>query len=388
MLVEQTSNIIFKILENIEYGSLTIEKPCGSILTFQGKKPGTKASLKIHDLKTLKNLMLKGDIGLAADYQSKLWDSNSIADLIEFGIQNEKCLKKLIFGGRLQQISSILGYLSKINTRKGSKKNIFAHYDIGNNFYSIWLDPSMTYSSGIFKSESDDLFTSQMNKYDNIISKLSDPEIKHVLEVGCGWGGFMHRYHSQTGKNITGITISRSQFEYAQEKLQNLPVDLDLIDYRDVIGKYDAIVSIEMFEAVGEKYWKTYFSKIKDLLSENGTAIIQTITIGDAYFAEYRRSGDAIRSYIFPGGMLASPTIFKLTAESLGLKVEEEQYFGKDYAKTLSIWLNNFDANIAKVRELGLDDSFIRMWRFYLGYCIGAFNSGRTDVMQITLKHA
>lgn len=387
MLAENTTDIILGMMEKIEYGSIEITRPCGRTQKFIGNKPGAQATLQLNDYKVMQNMLLKGDIALADDYQNNKWDSDSIANLIEFGIQNESYIKKLMFGNKVQQFLAKLSYLMQANTKNGSQKNIHAHYDIGNDFYELWLDPTMTYSSGMFKSESDNLEKAQLNKYDNII-QLLPKEASNILEIGCGWGGFAERCHQTTKHNITGITLSKAQYNYAFERLNGTNVDLEIIDYRDVIGKYDAIVSIEMFEAVGEQYWKTYFDKIKSLLSENGLVIIQTITIGDQYFAEYRRSGDAIRSYIFPGGMLPSPTQFKLVAEQAGLNIQHRNFFGQDYAKTLQHWLDNFERKIPDIKQLGLDEKFIRMWRFYLGYCIGAFKSKRTDVMQVTLTHA
>lgn len=387
MLAERTTDIILNMMEKIEYGSIEITRPCGRTQKFIGNKPGVEAQLILNDYRVLQNMLVKGDIALAADYQDGKWDSNSIANLIEFGIANEESLKKLIFGNKTQQVLAKLSYLLQSNTKSGSKKNIHAHYDIGNDFYELWLDPTMTYSSGLFKNTTDNLEQAQLNKYDNIIQQLPK-DAENVLEIGCGWGGFAERCAQTTKLNLTGITISKAQFNYANERLTKYPVDLEIIDYRDVVGEYDAIVSIEMFEAVGEQYWQTYFDKIKQLLSINGVAVIQTITIGDKYFAEYRKSGDAIRSYIFPGGMLPSPSQFKLHAENAGLTILNRQCFGLDYAQTLELWLQNFEKKIPEIKQLGLDEKFIRMWRFYLEYCIGAFKAKRTDVMQVTLTHA
>ena len=387
MLAERTTDIILNMMEKIEYGSIEITRPCGRTQKFIGNKPGVEAQLILNDYRVLQNMLVKGDIALAADYQDGKWDSNSIANLIEFGIANEESLKKLIFGNKTQQVLAKLSYLLQSNTKSGSKKNIHAHYDIGNDFYELWLDPTMTYSSGLFKNTTDNLEQAQLNKYDNIIQQLPK-DAQNILEIGCGWGGFAERCAQTTTLNLTGITISKAQFNYANERLTKYPVDLEIIDYRDVVGEYDAIVSIEMFEAVGEQYWQTYFDKIKQLLSINGVAVIQTITIGDKYFAEYRKSGDAIRSYIFPGGMLPSPSQFKLHAENAGLTILNRQCFGFDYAQTLELWLQNFEKKIPEIKQLGLDEKFIRMWRFYLEYCIGAFKAKRTDVMQVTLTHA
>lgn len=387
MLAERTTDIILRIMEKIEFGSIEITRPCGRTQKFIGNKPGANAELRLHDYKVLQNMLIKGDIALAADYQAGKWDSNSISELILFGIQNEASLKKLIFGNRTQQILAKVSYLLQANTKSGSKKNIHAHYDVGNDFYELWLDPTMTYSSALFANDSANLEQAQINKYDQILAQIKT-QSANILEIGCGWGGFAERCAQTTKHKLTGITVSNEQYNYAVQRLEKYPIDLELIDYRDVIGLYDAIVSIEMFESVGEQYWPTYFSKIKQLLSPEGTAIIQTITIGDQYFAEYRKSGDAIRSYIFPGGMLPSPQQFKLHAEAAGLRIQKRNCFGKDYARTLEHWLANFDAKLPEIKQLGFDEAFIRLWRFYLEYCIGAFKANRTDVMQVTLVHA
>ena len=387
MLAERTTDIILGIMEKIEFGSIEITRPCGRTQKFIGNKPGANAELRLHDYKVLQNMLIKGDIALAADYQAGKWDSNSISELILFGIQNEASLKKLIFGNKTQQILAKISYLLQANTKSGSKKNIHAHYDVGNDFYELWLDPTMTYSSALFANDSANLEQAQINKYDQILAQIKT-QSANILEIGCGWGGFAELCAQTTKHKLTGITVSNEQYNYAVQRLEKYPIDLELIDYRDVIGQYDAIVSIEMFEAVGEQYWPTYFSKIKQLLSPEGTAIIQTITIGDQYFAEYRKSGDAIRSYIFPGGMLPSPQQFKLHAEAAGLRIQKRNCFGKDYARTLEHWLANFDAKLPEIKQLGFDEAFVRLWRFYLEYCIGAFKANRTDVMQVTLVHA
>ena len=387
MLAERTTDIILGIMEKIEFGSIEITRPCGRTQKFIGNKPGANAELRLHDYKVLQNMLIKGDIALAADYQAGKWDSNSISELILFGIQNEASLKKLIFGNKTQQILAKISYLLQANTKSGSKKNIHAHYDVGNDFYELWLDPTMTYSSALFANDSANLEQAQINKYDQILAQIKT-QSANILEIGCGWGGFAELCAQTTKHKLTGITVSNEQYNYAVQRLEKYPIDLELIDYRDVIGQYDAIVSIEMFEAVGEQYWPTYFSKIKQLLSPEGTAIIQTITIGDQYFAEYRKSGDAIRSYIFPGGMLPSPQQFKLQAEAAGLRIQKRNCFGKDYARTLEHWLANFDAKLPEIKQLGFDEAFVRLWRFYLEYCIGAFKANRTDVMQVTLVHA
>jgi cyclopropane-fatty-acyl-phospholipid synthase len=281
---------------------------------------------------------------------------------------------------------AMLSYLLKLNSLKGSKKNIHAHYDLGNEFYKLWLDPTMTYSAAIYKDQNETLEQAQHNKYDRIVDCL-DQKSGSLLEVGCGWGGFAERAQDKGDFGIKGITLSEEQHDYARDRLGQ-KADIVLEDYRHQNGKFDNLVSIEMFEAVGERYWPTYFNKIGDLLSKNGKAVIQTITMNEHDFPRYRRGGDFIRSYIFPGGMLPSPSRFREEAEKVGLKAGNEFYFGQDYATTLEHWLKDFEAKRDEVKALGFDDGFIRLWRFYLAACVAGFRTGRTDVMQVELAHA
>jgi cyclopropane-fatty-acyl-phospholipid synthase len=243
----------------------------------------------------------------------------------------------------------------------------------------------MSYSSAIFGNETEALSSAQLNKYDRILSRLHNND--NLLEVGCGWGGFMDRAIQLGGNNVKGVTISDEQFYFAKDRLKDRG-NVELIDYRKLEGKHNNLVSIEMFEAVGEKYWRTYFDKIASLLDKKGKAIIQTITIDNKHFEAYRKGGDAIRTFIFPGGMLPSPEVFKDNAAKSGLKTTDEFAFGKDYATTLKRWLINFESKLPEIRSLGFDEKFIRLWKYYLASCAGSFQAGRTDVMQMELQHA
>jgi cyclopropane-fatty-acyl-phospholipid synthase len=271
------------------------------------------------------------------------------------------------------------------NTLKGSRKNIHAHYDLGNDFYKLWLDQTMTYSSAIFHDQNDDLEKAQHSKYDRIINRLGASG--RVLEIGCGWGGFAERALQTRDYAIKGLTISNEQHAFATERLGQ-KAEIALEDYRLQTGRYDNIVSIEMFEAVGENYWPLYFNKLKSLLADNGKALVQTITIGEDYFDRYRQGGDAIRTFIFPGGMLPSPKRFEEESVKAGFKLTDAFAFGQDYARTLELWLERFEERLGEVRALGFDEKFIRMWRFYLTSCIASFKIGRTNVMQMELQHA
>ncbi|MDA9009636.1 cyclopropane-fatty-acyl-phospholipid synthase family protein, partial [Alphaproteobacteria bacterium] len=289
-------------------------------------------------------------------------------------------------GNPFMALGTRLLYAFQKNTVKGSRKNIQAHYDLGNDFYKLWLDPTMTYSSALYKTEGEELAQAQLNKYDRIVDRL-DRGSGSILEIGCGWGGFADRAAERGDFGIKGITLSDEQHAYAQQRLDGR-ADIVIEDYRHQKNKFDHIVSIEMFEAVGEQYWPTYFGKVKDLLAEKGNAVIQTITISEQFFDNYRKGTDFIRSFIFPGGMLPSPTRFKEEAQKVGLQVTDSFSFGHDYSTTLLEWMETFDQKKLEVLNLGFDEGFIKIWRFYLAGCAAAFSSERTDVMQIELRHS
>jgi cyclopropane-fatty-acyl-phospholipid synthase len=376
----------FNQLDVIEFGTLTLTTPDGKNHEFHGSRPGPDADMVIHHWQVISNMLSKGDIGLADDYRNGLWDTSDLIALTSLALHNRQATEKCISGHPLSRLVSALSYLFRLNTIQGSKKNIHAHYDLGNAFYELWLDPSMTYSSAIYNNSEETLSQAQNNKYDRILGLL-DSSVGNVLEIGCGWGGFAQRALENSLLNVKGITLSEEQHHYAHNRVSG-QADIALEDYRHQTGKYDFIVSIEMFEAVGERYWSTYFSKIASLLNSKGKAVIQTITMNEKDFARYRRGGDFIRSFIFPGGMLPSPSRFQRLAETQGLKTSVPHFFGHDYASTLKVWLDNFDLQKPQILSLGFDEPFIRLWRFYLAACISGFLSNRTDVMQIELSHA
>lgn len=386
MFAQRVTDQFLKKLDKLEYGRFELVLPDGKKRVFEGKNPGTVSSLSLHDWKVVANLATHGDIGFAEAYKAGLWETASLPNLLTCAMENDQVIEKYIFGNGGMQFLNRFMQLLRLNTLRGSRRNISAHYDLGNEFYALWLDPSMTYSSALYRNVDESLQNAQMNKYDRIIDRLN-MRSGTILEVGCGWGGFADRALQRHDYALKGITLSHKQQSFAQQKLGD-KANIVLEDYRHQSGKYDSIVSIEMFEAVGMEYWATYFSKIKSLLQEQGRAVIQTITIDDNRFEKYRQSGDFIRSYIFPGGLLPSPSLFRASAESCGLRVTDRHDFGQGYARTLEIWLENFDKKRADVRALGYDDGFIRMWRFYLAACIAAFKTGRTDVMQVELQHA
>ncbi|MDI9349527.1 MAG: cyclopropane-fatty-acyl-phospholipid synthase family protein [Candidatus Symbiobacter sp.] len=385
MFNQKITTHFLKALNYIDYGSLVLTTPDGKNYAFTGKNPGARAEVMLQDWRVLNAILQRGDIGLAETFRDGGWDTPDLTELFLFGLQNQNALGNYINGGRIGRYAAQILQFFTQNTRRGSKKNISAHYDLGNDFYELWLDPSMTYSSALYSRPGEDLYDAQMHKYDRIIDGLKPSGT--LLEIGCGWGGFIARALGQKDYDIKGITISDAQYHFATQRIGQDAV-IALEDYREQSRVFDQIVSIEMFEAVGEKYWPVYFAKLKSLLARQGNAIIQTITIQDKSFESYRKSGDAIRTYIFPGGMLPSPTRFHAEAARSGLGIVDHCSFGQSYALTLRQWLKNFDAKREAVLAMGFDEKFIRMWRFYLTYCCAAFSHGQTDVMQWKLSHA
>jgi cyclopropane-fatty-acyl-phospholipid synthase len=386
MIKTFAADTLLKSLDHLQSGTLELTTPDGKTRVFQGKEKGESANIRLHDWSVVSNMMRKGDIGFAEDYRKGLWESSDLTALTTLGLSNRQAMDRMVTGNNLFRTISKLSYLLRLNTVKGSKKNIHAHYDLGNDFYSLWLDPSMTYSSALFDKNDVDLADAQHRKYDRMIECLNTNSGR-MLEVGCGWGGLAERAITKGDYEIKGITLSEQQYDYAQNRLgKNATIALE--DYRHQTGKFDNIISIEMFEAVGERYWSTYFGKIKELLAEKGTAVIQTITMNERDFPRYRQGGDFIRSYIFPGGMLPSQSRFNEEAQKAGLKTCNHYNFGLDYARTLETWLANFDAKVEEIKALGYDDGFIRLWRFYLAACASGFKTGRTDVIQVELNHA
>lgn len=389
MFQKTAFNTFLKSLDNIQYGYLELTCPEGKKYSFQGEDNGVQADIQIKNYDVITSLIAKGDIGFAEDYRDGKWESENLQSLFFFAMQNQESLNPYISGTNLYKVLANMMYFFNRNNLRGSKRNISAHYDLGNDFYKLWLDPTMTYSSAIFKNKSESLQSAQHNKYDRILDLIGDRP-GNILEVGCGWGGFAERAIEKKDHNIKGITLSEEQHHYANQRLMNRNDNANIVleDYRKQDGKFDYIVSIEMFEAVGEKFWPVYFSKLSSLLKNKGKAVIQTITINDDYFESYRKGGDLIRSFIFPGGMLPSEKIFAQKAKENGLKITDKYLFGNDYALTLSHWLKEFDKKIEDVKKQGFDEKFIRIWRLYLASCIASFAVKRSNVMQVEVKHA
>jgi cyclopropane-fatty-acyl-phospholipid synthase len=372
-------------LTKIVQGQVYVSLPDGRAITFKGAKPGKVATLLIQDFAFIKRVLSQGDIGFAEGLMAGEWDTPDLAALLEVFCDNLDLMPTLMLGGPLwMAINKFRHKFLKKNTKSGSRKNILAHYDLGNGFYSRWLDSSMTYSSAVYENEGQDLTTAQMNKYRALAQKVDLKPGQRVLEIGCGWGGFAEFAAREYGAHVTGVTISNEQHNYAKARLEEAGLshlsDIQLIDYRDIQGEFDAVVSIEMFEAVGEQYWATYFDKVNAVLKPGGKAALQIITIDERLFDEYRSRADFIQSYVFPGGMLPTVTRLQKEVERAGLIWGHAAAFGLSYADTLAVWAKNFLAEWLHIRELGFDERFRQLWRFYLAYCEAGFRTGRIDV--------
>ncbi len=379
-------------LSQLEYGGLMLVTPRGVARYYGDMNSPLQARMELKSWSVIVNAARRGDIGLGEDYIDHLWDSPDIGTLIELFSRNVACFEQFIYGNILHRTAFRVINFMRNNRKTQSRRNIKAHYDVGNEFYALWLDKSMTYSSALYASDDAVLEDAQRAKYERILSCLPAPNNDQtILEIGCGWGGFAE--HAATNdKDVTALTISEAQYRFTKERLSKQGlinrVKLKLQDYRDSSGTFDAIVSIEMFEAVGEQYWSQYFNTVRQRLKKGGKAIIQVITIDDALFDDYRTSSDFIRRYTFPGGMLPSVKRFSQEAGDAGLACQNIHRFGRDYARTLQDWLSRFDAQTDTIRAMGYNDDFIRSWRYYLGACIGAFRANRIDVIQVELTHA
>ena len=373
----------YDVLSRLQCGRLEFVAPDGEVHVATGEKPGPSARFAIRDWDVLRHIVQRGDIALGEDYVDGAWETDDIEKLVSLFLVNIDALGSYAHGSFLSRLALVISdRFIRRNSVDGSRRNIEAHYDVGNEFYSLWLDKSMTYSSALFGATAGNLEEAQGNKYQRILDRFTRP-CASVLEIGCGWGGFAERA-AQNGHRVTGLTISPSQYRFAVERVKGA-AEILLEDYRRAKGVFDNIVSIEMFEAVGEQYWPQYFRTVADRLKQGGRALIQTITIRDELFAEYRLRSDFIRHYVFPGGMLPSLQRFREEAERAGLKVVDHFAFGKDYARTLREWSRRMQACSAEIKAMGHDDHFLRNWQYYLNICAAAFSVGRTDVVQVEL---
>jgi len=375
--------------DNWEYGRLAFVLPSGRTLQIEGKKSGPDARLIVRDFRFVSRVLAAGDIGFGEGFMAGEWDTPDLSALLEAFTANLDRLTRLMDGNFfVRGVNSLLHSLNR-NNKRGSRRNILAHYDLGNAFYSRWLDPSMTYSSARYERPGQSLSEAQRNKYASLARQIGLGPDNHVLEIGCGWGGFAEFAAGEVGAKVTGITISPSQFEFARKRLfeQGLAdkADIRLVDYRDVEGRFDRVASIEMFEAVGEEYWPLYFQKIHEVLSPGGRAGLQIITIRDELFEGYRSRADFIQKYIFPGGMLPSETRLRQETDRAGLEWSDIVRFGQNYADTLAEWASRFEGAWDDIKGLGFDEKFRRLWRFYLSYCEAGFRTERTNVVQLSL---
>ena len=377
------TRLIFDMLEGLRGGRLEIRLPDGASRLFGEGEHGV--TLQVHDEALFRQVLARGDIGLAEAYLDGAWDSSDVTGLLSLLASNRQVLKKAVYGSWRKLLAARVRHWLNGNSRAGSKRNIMAHYDLGNEFYKLWLDPSMSYSSALYRAVDDgDLETAQRAKYRRILRRLRADVGQRVLEIGCGWGGFAELAVGE-GLQVTGLTLSPAQLAWAKQRVP--AADLRLQDYRDTCEQFDHVVSIEMFEAVGERWWPAYFRAVARALKPGGRAVIQSITIRDDLFAQYRRGTDFIQQYVFPGGMLPSPAAFRAAAARQGLVVRGEYAFGHDYARTLAEWRHAFEANWPQIAELGFDEHFRRLWRLYLCYCEAGFLAGNIDVVQFELSH-
>lgn len=398
------SRLVLSVLNRLQVGQLLLELPDGTRQLISGKDQphGQRADLKIHRWRALSDAGFRGDIGFGEGYMRGDWSTTDLPALLGLLAANRKAIEPALYGSPLRLVWDRLQHQLRSNSKRQSRRNIEFHYDLGNDFYKEWLDPSMTYSSALFDrtgqwGEPVNLQEGQDRKLDRVLNCLEEAQVlsltePKVLEIGCGWGGFAERLLQKNSADYTGLTLSPAQKAWAEDRMRKSTSvskgkqwQFLLQDYRDCQGQFDAIVSIEMIEAVGQAYWPNYFQTLYNRLRPGGRAVIQAIVIEDRLFARYARSPDFIQKYIFPGGMLLTPSTIKSQASRVGLQVGELFGFGPDYARTLREWLERFNAQEPRIRALGFDDRFFAMWRFYLAYCEAGFMAGDIDVVQVCL---
>ena len=382
--LSRDAKLVIQLLEKIQFGRLELRLPDGSCQVFGEGEHGV--SMHVHDDVMFSQILARGDIGLAEAYIDGAWDAPDLTGVMTLLAKNRDALRTAVYGRWQSLLMARIRHWLNNNSKTGSRKNIMAHYDLGNDFYKLWLDPSMSYSSALYRAVDDgNLETAQRAKYRRILRRIGAQPGQHVLEIGCGWGGFAEMAVAD-GLKTTGVTLSPAQLAWAQKRVPE--ANLQLKDYRDIREQYDHVVSIEMFEAVGERWWPSYFKTIKKALKPGGRAVIQSITIHDDIFGEYRKGTDFIQQHVFPGGMLPSRSAFRAAAAKQGLTVRSEYAFGLDYARTLAEWRVSFEEKWPEIAAQGFDETFHRLWRMYLCYCEAGFLAGSVDVVHFELDHA
>ena len=382
---------VFRLMKSLATGTLDVQLPDGSQAHF-GNGEAPRASIRLLDWQVCSAALKSGDIGFAETYIEGRWTSPDLVALLTLFIANREAVEAVVYGSWWGRLAFRIRHLLNRNSRRGSRKNIHAHYDIGNPFYRLWLDETMNYSSALFEGDlTRPTADAQQAKVRRALRECGLEPGQRLLEIGCGWGALAETAAREFGARVTGVTLSSEQLEFARERMARHGVaplaDLRLQDYRDIEdGPFDAVASIEMFEAVGREYWDDFFATLRARLRPGGRACIQTITIRDDLFERYVRSTDFIQQYIFPGGLLPSAAAFRAEARRAGLEIVNELAFGDDYAETLRRWRLQFLAQDPQVRQLGFDTRFVRIWEFYLAYCEAAFATGNTNVVQFTLR--
>ena len=383
-------SVAFAQLSKIKHGAVELALPDGRVFRTQGQNPGPNARVDIHNPDVFTRLAREGDMGFTDAYLEGWWTSPDLQAFLDLVFANNQEVNHGFPGGMIVQYFERLRHWLRGNSKSQARKNISYHYDLGNDFYSTWLDETMTYSSALFLTGQEDMAKAQIQKYASLCDEMGMKDGDHLLEIGCGWGGFAEYAAGTRGAKLTCLTISQEQHDYAKERMFKAGlaerVDVVMRDYRDETGSYDGIASIEMFEAVGEKYWPTYFNAVHDRLKPGANASLQIITIANELFPQYRKTVDFIQKHIFPGGMLPSPDALREQAGLAGLNYVKSKEFGESYSITLRRWYETFNEAWPEIVPMGFDDRFKNMWDFYLTSCAAGFHYGTTDVTQVTLQ--
>jgi len=383
---------VFDIMRSLDHGRIDFRLPDGRIFRAEGQTPGKAVVLDIHNTDSFARLIREGDLGFSDAYLEGWWSVSDLQDFMDIMLDHNEAVFDGFPGMRLVRAYERLRHKMRRNSKSQAKKNISYHYDLGNEFYGKWLDKTMTYSSAKFVSGREDISKAQIAKYASLVDQMGAKPGDHVLEIGCGWGGFAEYAARERGLNVTGLTISHAQYDFAVNRVKKAglsdKVNIVMRDYREETGRYDGVASIEMFEAVGEKYWPDYFNAVRDRLKPGGNATLQIITIADKRFETYRRGVDFLQKHIFPGGMLPSTSALAEQISNAGLTQLGSIEFGESYSITLRRWYERFNDAWDEIAKMGFDDRFKRMWDFYLTSCAAAFHSGNCDVTQVTVTRS